>query len=228
MRIRNSKVAAISVITLLFLIATYLFGWSHVFVVKEVSITGAPTAESTKAVAESIAIAPGVKMARVETRSLARRLESLSWIEPVEISRNWFNQKVSVEISPRKPIALFNPASTPDTSIDSEGKVFRLPGGAGGSLPKVEANSAKSGIAAIALFTQLPEDFRSGISLMSVRSSGAFSVSYRYKSRPIGISWGDGKDTALKVQVVQALLSLGENSKIKSIDVSAPHAPIVR
>jgi cell division septal protein FtsQ len=227
-RIGNSRLAAISVVALLFLSATYLFGWSQIFVVKEVSITGAPTAESTQAVTNSIAIAPGVKMARVETRSIARRLDSFTWIESVDISRNWLNQKVSIEITPRKPIALFNPATAPGTSIDAQGKVFTLPGGARNSLPKVEANSSKSGIAAIALFTELPEEFRSDISLMSVRRSGAFSLSYRYKLRPIGISWGDGEDTALKVQVVQALLALPENSKIKSIDVSAPHAPIVR
>lgn len=228
MEIRNPRVIAIAGVASLFLIATYLFGWSQIFVVQEVSIKGAPTAESRQAVTDSISIAPGVKMARVETRSLAKRLDSFAWIESVDISRNWISQKVSIEISPRTPIALFNPATSPDTSIDAQGKVFRLPGGVATSLPKVEANSAKNGIAAITLFTELPEDFRSGISLMSVRSSGAFSVSYRYKSRPIGISWGDGKDAALKVQVIQALLELPENSKIKSIDVSAPHAPIVR
>ncbi|CAB4865048.1 unannotated protein [freshwater metagenome] len=228
MQIRSTRIVVIAGIALIFLGATYLFGWSDIFVVKEVSITGAPTAQSTKAITDSLSIKPGIKMARVETRSLSRRLESFTWIESVNISRNWLNRKVSIEISPRTPIALFNPATSPETSIDADGNVFRLPGGTSNSLPKVEANSAKSGVEAIALFTALPQTFRSNISLMSVRSTGAFSISYRYKSRPIAISWGDGGNAALKVDVVEALLALPENAKVRSIDVSAPHAPIVR
>ena len=231
MWIRNPRIVAIAGALLIFASATYLFAWSSVFAVKDISITGAPTAESTQAVTSALAIAPGVKMARVEPRALQRRLDSFDWISAVDISRNWINRRVSIEISPRTPIAFFNPDISPQTTIDASGKVFKLPGGAtdsSHSLPKVQAQSAKSGVAAISLFTSLPETFRSKISLMSVRSSGAFSISYSYSSRPIGISWGDGNNSALKVKVVEALLALPENSKIKSIDVSAPHAPIVR
>jgi len=228
MKIRNLRVVVIAGALLVFIGATYLLAWSSIFAVKDISINGAPTLESTKAVTAALAIEPGIKMARVEPRALERRLDSFDWIRGVEISRNWINRKVSIEISPRSPIALFNPATSPDSTIDAEGKVFKLPGGATNALPKVEAQNAKSGVAAISLFTSLPATFRSNINLMSVRSSGAFSVSYSYKSRPIAISWGDGENTALKVEVVEALLVLPENSKIRTIDVSAPHAPIVR
>jgi cell division protein FtsQ len=228
MQARNSRIAAIAGALLILVSATYLFAWSSIFSVKEISITGAPTPESQQAVTSALSISSGEKMARVEPRALERRLDTFDWISEVNISRNWFNRKVSIEISPRTPIALFNPATSPQSTIDAAGKVFKLPGGAKNSLPKVEAQSAKSGVAAISLFTALPQSFRSKINLMSVRNSGAFAISYSDNARSVAISWGDGKNTALKVDVVEALLALPENSKISSIDVSAPHAPIVR
>jgi cell division septal protein FtsQ len=225
---RNLRIPVIAGGVLLFSTATYLLAWSPVFVVKDIEITGAPTSDSSKAISKALAITTGEKLARVEPRSLQRRLDSFDWISDVNISRDWINRKVSIEISSRTPIALFNPDTSLQTTIDTTGKVFRLPGGAPNSLPRVQAATPESGVAAIDLFTELPESFRSEITLMNVRSSGSFEVSYSYKSRQIQIAWGDGKESALKVEVASKLLALPENSKIRFIDVSAPYAPIVR
>lgn len=225
---RNLRIPVIAGGVLLFSTATYLLAWSPVFVVKDIEITGAPTSDSAKAISKALAITTGEKLARVEPRSLQRRLDSFDWISDVNISRDWINRKVSIEISSRTPIALFNPDTSLQTTIDTTGKVFRLPGGAPNSLPRVQAATPESGVAAINLFTELPESFRSEITLMNVRSSGSFEVSYSYKSRQIQIAWGDGKESALKVEVATKLLALPENSKIRFIDVSAPYAPIVR
>ena len=225
---RNLRIPVIAGGVLLFSTATYLLAWSPVFVVKDIEITGAPTSDSSKAISKALAITTGEKLARVEPRSLQRRLDSFDWISDVNISRDWINRKVSIEISSRTPIALFNPDTSLQTTIDTTGKVFRLPGGAPNSLPRVQAATPESGVAAINLFTELPESFRSEITLMNVRRSGSFEVSYSYKSRQIQIAWGDGKESALKVEVAAKLLALPENSKIRFIDVSAPYAPIVR
>ena len=42
------------------------------------------------------------------------------------------------------------------------------------------------------------------------------------------IIWGDGLDTDLKIKVIKALLDQPENKSIRMIDVTAPHAPIVK
>jgi hypothetical protein len=39
---------------------------------------------------------------------------------------------------------------------------------------------------------------------------------------------GKNEKSSLKIQVIQALLALEENKNIRRIDVSAPHAPIVK
>jgi hypothetical protein len=46
--------------------------------------------------------------------------------------------------------------------------------------------------------------------------------------RVIRIRWGDSQDMALKISVINELLQLPENKRIKVIDVVAPHAPIVK
>jgi hypothetical protein len=50
----------------------------------------------------------------------------------------------------------------------------------------------------------------------------------QFQGQDLRIIWGDGEDTDLKVQVIEALLQRDENKNLRMIDVSAPHAPIVK
>jgi hypothetical protein len=42
------------------------------------------------------------------------------------------------------------------------------------------------------------------------------------------VQWGANEKSALKIEVINALIALEENKNIRRIDVSAPHAPIVK
>ena len=108
--LRNlSKAPLIGVlIAALFAGLVYLFAWSSIFAVSTISITGAPTTETEKTISQIAAISPGQKLARVEPRAIAHRIEDLAWIKSVEISRNWINGKVEIVITPRTPSAYFN------------------------------------------------------------------------------------------------------------------------
>jgi hypothetical protein len=46
--------------------------------------------------------------------------------------------------------------------------------------------------------------------------------------REIRVLWGKNEKSELKIEVIQALTALEENKNIRRIDVSAPHAPIVK
>jgi hypothetical protein len=48
------------------------------------------------------------------------------------------------------------------------------------------------------------------------------------ENRRLLVQWGSLDDLALKVNVYKLLLALPENKSIKRIDLSAPHAPIVK
>ena len=133
----------------------YLFAWSSIFSVSAVSLTGAPTPDTEKTILQTAGVAPGQKLARVEPRAIAHRIENLTWIKSVEISRNWINGKVAIAITPRTPTAYFN-----GSTMDASGTVFTLPGFNGGELPRVSASTPELGLSAIALFQGLPRNLR--------------------------------------------------------------------
>ena len=201
----------------------YLFAWSSIFSVSSISITGAPTQETEKSITKISDIAIGQKLARVEPRAIAHRITQLTWIKRVNISRNWINGKVDIAVIPRTPTAYFN-----GSTIDASGTIFTLPGYSGGDLPHVSASTPQLGLAAIKLFQSLPGDFRSRVNSLSAHNDSNFAMQLTLAGKEIRVMWGKNEKSALKIQVINALIALEENKNIRRIDVSAPHAPIVK
>mgnify|MGYP000035012444 FL=1 len=225
----NSKTArTIVAFILIFGAGSYLLGWSPLLSVRSVEITGAPTKESQLAISRSLDIAQGDKLARVDPRALSNRLRSFDWVESSQVSRNWISGKVLIAIKTREPIALYNEPGKPQVVLDSSGNTFATPADIEVGLPKVSAKSVDGGLAAIKVFTELPESFSKNIDRMSAARSDNFLIYGRFEGQDLRIIWGDGEDTDLKVQVIEALLKRDENKNLRMIDVSAPHAPIVK
>jgi cell division septal protein FtsQ len=230
MSLRTRKlISPPTVIAVVFLCAlAYLLGWSSIFSVKSVEVSGAPTAAVQVEIEKKSQIEVGQKLARVNPQSVARKIEKLAWIKEVTISRNWLSGIVAIEIRPREPLALFNSDQVPGQTIDADGQLFSLPGFTNSNLPLISAKSPESALKANELFTQLPESFRSQITSMMATSTNTFTLNSIMDGRDIRIRWGDSQDMALKISVINELLQLPENKRIKVIDVVAPHAPIVK
>jgi cell division septal protein FtsQ len=230
MSLRTRKlISPPTVIAVVFLCAlAYLLGWSSIFSVKSVEVSGAPTAAVQVEIEKKSQIEVGQKLARVNPQSVARKIEKLPWIKEVTISRNWLSGIVAIEIRPREPLALFNSDQVPGQTIDADGQLFSLPGFTNSNLPLISAKSPESALKANELFTQLPENFRSQITSMMATSTNTFTLNSIMDGREIRIRWGDSQDMALKISVINELLQLPENKRIKVIDVVAPHAPIVK
>ena len=225
----NSKTAhAMIAFVLIFGAGSYLLGWSPLLSVRSVEINGAPTKESQLAISRSLNIAEGDKLARVDPRALSNRLRSFDWIESSQVSRNWISGKVSISITTRTAIALYSEPGKPQVVLDSSGNTFATPADIADGLPKVSAKSVAGGLAAIKVFTELPESFSKNIDRMSAARANNFLIYGKFEGQDLRIIWGDGEDTDLKVQVIEALLKRDENKNLRMIDVSAPHAPIVK
>jgi cell division septal protein FtsQ len=196
--------------------ATYVLGYSSFFTVSSVEVVG-----STKAI--NTGIIKGQKLARVEPRAVATRLEKLNWIESVDISRNWINGKVVVELNQRTPIATFK-----NQVIDSTGTSFVPQGARPEGLIEIQAGSTEDATKAVNFFTQLPEELKSSLTVVKVRVSGAFVLITENNGKKLEIRWGTDSENELKLKVYKALIALPENAEIKRVDVSAPHAPIVK
>ena len=230
MSLRTRKlISPPTVIAVVFLCAlAYLLGWSSIFSVKSVEVSGAPTVAVQVEIEKKSQIEVGQKLARVNPQSVARKIEKLPWIKEVTISRNWLSGIVAIEIRPREPLAHFNSDQVPGQTIDADGQLFSLPGFTNSNLPLISAKSPESALKANELFTQLPENFRSQITSMMATSTNTFTLNSIMDGREIRIRWGDSQDMALKISVINELLQLPENKRIKVIDVVAPHAPIVK
>ena len=201
----------------------YLLGWSNVLTIKEISYLGAPTKSSEALVRNLTDLEVGQRLARIETRKISARLQTLPWIESADLSRNWISGKIKIEVTPRLPIATFN-----GQLMDASGKRFELPGGFKSKLPSVFARDAKSGLAAIKLFTKLPTDFSTRTSAFTAISPENINFKIAEGKRSLMVIWGSDTEIDLKLKVYKALVALPENSKIKKIDLTEPRSPIVK
>ena len=230
MSVRNRKFLSpplvITVVTVLAL--AYLLGWSSFFSVKSVEISGAPTPAIQVEIVKKSQIAVGQQLARVNPQSAARKIEKSPWIKDAKISRDWLSGVVRIEVTPREPLAFFNSDQVPGQTIDEDGQLFSLPGYTNPDLALISAKSPESALKANELFTQLPENFRAQITSMLATSSNTFTLNSVINGRELRIRWGDNQDMALKISVINKLLKLPENKRIKLIDVVAPYAPIVK
>jgi cell division septal protein FtsQ len=196
--------------------ATYVLGWSSLFTVSSVEITGTKSQLSS-------GISTGDRLARIEPRAVAGQFEDLDWVADAKVSRNWVSGKVTIEITERTPVAIFN-----KTVIDSTGKSFALRGTPSSPLVQIQAVDLEAAIKAVTFFSSLPTDLKSALKVVKVRGTGALVLEIDNAGKALEIRWGIDGDNELKLKVYKALIALPENAAIKRVDVSAPHAPIVK
>ncbi len=226
---KSSKtILAIAMTLTLFGAGSYLLGWSNLLTVKEIEINGAPNKSAEREIVKGLDLKVGDQLARVDSRALSNRIEASDWVDSVDISRNWFNGRVVIDISPRVPVALFSSLGKPQLALDASGREFKARGEIPPGLPNVSASSVASGLVAIELFTQMPKSFSEDIDRLTAITPTNISIFGKFRDQRLQIIWGDGEETSLKIKVVNALLERPENKSIKLIDVSAPHAPIVK
>ena len=207
---------ALLISALLLVGAAYVLGWSTLFTVSSIEIKGSSTQVST-------GIVKGQKLARVEPRAVAAQFENLDWVAGAKISRNWINGKVTIDLTERTPVAIYN-----NKVIDSMGKSFVQRGPASTQLVQIQAGDLTAATRAVTFFTTLPEDLKSALTVVKVRSTGALVLVVNNAGKNLEIRWGTDGENELKLKVYKALIALPENAAIKRVDVSAPHAPIVK
>ena len=197
-------------------LAAYALGWSTLFTVSTVEVKG-----TDQFLPQNVKV--GEKLARVEPRAVAAAYESFAFVQDAQVSRNWISGKVTISITTRTPVAIFN-----NQAIDDSGKAFVVKGNLPAALPQIQAGNIEIAIAAVDFMTSLPDEIRSGLKILKVRSTGAYVLEVDVEGRKVEVRWGLATDNELKAKVYQALLAQPENAKLKRMDLSAPHAPIVK
>lgn len=232
--------------------AAYLLGWSKIFVVEKITIASQDK-EVVKEITMKLAQPPAVieigePLARVDRREIASRLRQLLWVDNVELNRKILSGEVRVKVIPRSPIARL--VSTNSANVESVGfmskdlDIFYLPRQAvqqaiatgetnWGDIPELQITGDIQGST-----DSLRADIRElittlstqgyGIREIAVKSPTEFSSSIMRDSRRLDIYWGSVKELSLKIEVMERLLELKENKRVKSINLANPVAPIVR
>jgi cell division septal protein FtsQ len=196
--------------------ASYALGWSTLFTVSSVEVTG-----TDQRLPQSIKV--GEKLARVEPRAVAATYEKFAFVQDAQVSRNWISGKVTISITSRTPVAIFN-----NQAIDDSGKAFVVKGQLPAALPQIQASSVEIAVAAVEFMKSLPQEIRSNLKILKVRSTGAYVMDVDVQGRKVEVRWGFATENELKAKVYKALLEQPENAKLKRMDLSAPHAPIVK
>ena len=197
-------------------LASYALGWSTLFTVSSVEIKG-----TDQFLPQNVKV--GEKLARVEPRAVASTYENFAFVQDAQVSRNWISGKVTISITTRTPVAIFN-----NQAIDASGKAFMVKGDLPAALPQIQAGNIEIAVRAVEFMTSLPDEIRSDLKILKVRSTGAYVLEVDVEGRKVEVRWGLATDNELKAKVYQALLAQPENAKLKRMDLSAPHAPIVK
>jgi cell division septal protein FtsQ len=196
--------------------SAYLLGYSTVFTVSNVEIIGIKSAINP-------GVSKGEKLARIQPRVIATKFENLAWVKNAEVSRNWFNGKVTIRIIERTPIAIYN-----DKAFDIEGKTFDLQGSGTSELVQIQASDTKSALEALDLLTVLDSQIKQSLRTVTVQKTGSLDLLLAQDSGTLEIKWGLNSENELKTRVYEEIIALPENNRVTRIDLSAPHAPIVK
>jgi len=197
-------------------LASYALGWSTLFTVSSVEIKG-----TDQFLPQNVKV--GEKLARVEPRAVASTYENFAFVQDAQVSRNWISGKVTISITTRTPVAIFN-----NQAIDASGRAFMVKGDLPAALPQIQAGNIEIAVTAVEFMTSLPDEIRSDLKILKVRSTGAYVLEVDVEGRKVEVRWGLATDNELKAKVYKALLAQPENAKLKRMDLSAPHAPIVK
>jgi cell division septal protein FtsQ len=218
--------------------SSYLLGWSSVFMVSKITVEGTSSRAEIfrKLSSDSIELAVGSKLARIETRAIKRSIGMLEWIDEVNVSRDWFDKSINISVREKKAVAKAITTKNGLINFDVSGEIFKPISASQQSiqerLPLVitEGNDSAQLASVASLLAQMPTqmaDLILNLKSISVANSGYIQMETKVNELPLRIDWGLVSDIDLKIEVLNALLKLPENKRIKRVDLSQPELPIV-
>jgi cell division protein FtsQ len=224
----------------IFLVAclAYILGWSSLFTVKKIEISGTNSISVIEGELQKkdLSLTVGMRLARVDLRGIKTTLSELDWLGSYSVERNWLAGDVQIAVIEKIGVAK---ALTEDGStmyFDENGELFkpvsRIQLSTNDKLALVISESRSSGdLAGVAALLQgLPTELEfllTDLRSLSVGKSGYLNMMTKVGGRDVQINWGKADSFDQKFQVLSALLELPENKAANKFDLSIPDSPIV-
>lgn len=198
----------------------YLIAFSPVLAVETLSVSGAKVLTKAEVTAAA-AVEPGTPLVRVDTAGAAERIAGLPPVAEVTITRVWPNT-VRIAVTERKP-RLAIPAGSGYLLADASGVVFQAVKNAPSGLVVVDADPHDQQVLVDVgtVFSALSPRTAGKVSTLAAPSRDGIVLRLKDGSKVV---WGSAEESALKSQVLDALLPLGGST----FDVSAPGFPTRR
>jgi cell division protein FtsQ len=220
-RRRGWLIASLLVASLLLGGAVWLAYFSPLLVVRQVVVSGQQQLRSEEIVAAA-QVPMGIPLARQDVEGIARRTTTLPAVRAASVSRTW-PDTITVTVTERRPLlAIRRPGGF--ALVDHEGVAFAESGSAPDGVLLAEVNPTdrpllqQVGVVAAALSGGL------GREVTVLAATDAQQISLKLKSG-VTVNWGSAADSALKADIVTALL---QSSRAGFLDVSSPHNPAAR
>ena len=208
----------------------YFLGWSKALEIRTIEITAA----GNEAIVTPLLIPKdlhiGMPIARVSSQRIAHDLSALTWVDTIKVNRRWLAHDVRITITEHLPIAQYVDTQGSAEYFDASGYNFITPNPPTG-IPVINfATVGTESRTAIATFlSQTPPDLTANLSSLSVDQQNQVNLTTTIPGYPLlAIAWGTATEIPLKVRVLRQLLTLPENKKITSADLSNPLTPIVK
>jgi cell division protein FtsQ len=200
--------------------AVYVVGFSPALSARAVTVNGVKVLSKTE-VLDAAGVAAGTPLVWIDPSTVAERVSGLPAVAEVTVSRDW-PDRVRIAVIERIP-RLAIPAGGGYLLADASGVVFQAVESAPSGLVVVEAdpNSQEVLVDVGTVFSSLSTATAAKVSRLEAPTRDGIVLRLRDGSRVV---WGSAEDSALKSQVLDALLPLGGSV----FNVSAPGFPTRR
>jgi len=203
-------------------LAAWLVYGSTVLGVKEVQVTGTDLL-APEYVREIVAVPANRPLARVDLAGVRRRVEALTQVDRVTVTRDWPGTLV-VAVQERTAVAVV-PRGKQFVLVDGEGVAYHTVGERPAHLPFVRLGDPRPGDlatrSALQVLGALTDELRDQLTELVVEAPARIRLELR---RDREVIWGDATESATKAKVATLLLARDG----KTIDVSAPDVVTIR
>jgi cell division protein FtsQ len=168
------------------------------------------------------AVPTGSPLATVDLEAIRERVERLTPVEDVDVSRAW-PDRVRIDVTEREAVAVVVRDGVVH-GVDPEGVVFRRYPSRPPSLPLVRTTlrtDAHALAEATRVVGSLPPDLRARVRYVSVATVD--TISLRLRNGKV-VRWGSAEDSDSKAEVLAVLL----DQRATLYDVTVPGRPVIR
>lgn len=211
-------------------VAVWAVAFSSWLSVKSVDVIGLSEegqAAGAVEVTDAASIALGTPIARIDAAAVGDRVNSLAWVETVEVRRAW-PDSIVIAVSERQPVAVVESEPTAAQGgstdgepvrqgVDAEGVVFDPPGGLWLTGPTIKGEPSAVP-EAVRVVAGLPESIARRVRVVQAVSSDDIRLQL---GNDAIVRWGNATEPDFKAQVLEALLQ----RRAAGYDVSAPELP---